>query len=58
MTLLYDQGNSLYLMNMASRLEETRWSGIKNLLIRGSPIIGDDFEPSEEVCLRCINFTS
>lgn len=28
---------------------ETRWSGIKNLLIRGSPIIGDDFEPSEEL---------
>ena len=45
---------------MASRpaYEENncRWSGVKNLLLRGSPIIGEEFEPSEEVFfpLQCV----
>ena len=30
-------------------VEDKRWSGLKNLFIRGSLITGEEFQPDEEV---------
>lgn len=35
-------------------VEDKRWSGLKNLFIRGSLITGEEFQPDEEVRDACM----
>ena len=38
-----------HVTKMEVQSDSARWKGLRNLLLRGSPIAGNEFEPSEEV---------